>query len=88
MYKHNSSEGIKPPMITYQDKNKLVLKVQSGSKSNKYYYVTITRKPPLITCDCISGEIRKYCHHIKEVKGYTDAFIGKKIDMDMSFVKK
>ena len=81
------SEIAKIPEITYQDKNKLILKVPSGSKIDKYYYVTITRKPPRITCSCISGEIRKYCHHIKEVKGYTTAFIKKRIDMDMSFVK-
>ena len=85
--KLNQKKVIKIPEITYQDKNKLVLKVQSGSKPDKYYYVTITREPPSITCTCISGEIRKYCYHMKEVKGYTTAFIKKRIDMDMSFVK-
>jgi len=76
------------PEIIFQDKNKLVLEVASGTKSDTYYTVVITRTPPHITCDCISGKIRNYCHHIKQVKGYATAFIKKKIDMDMSFTKK
>ena len=79
---------VTPPEIIHQDKNKIVLKVQSKSNPSNYHNVTITRKPPRVTCSCISGEIRKYCHHIKEVKGYTTAFIKKRIDMNMSFVKE
>ncbi len=87
MQKHQR-EIITIPDIIYQDKNKLVLKVPSKTKSDIYYTVVITRTPQHITCDCISGKIRKYCYHIKQVKGYADAFIKKRIDMDMSFVKK
>lgn len=70
---------MKLPEITYQDENKLVLKVQSKSDPDKYYDVTILREPPSVFCNCIGGQVHKYCHHIKQVKSYTDAFIKKKV---------
>ena len=73
------------PEIIYQDKNKLELKVPSKTTSDKYYCVTIKRQPPSVTCNCISGKIRNYCNHIKQVKGYITAFIGKNIDMNMKW---
>ena len=78
---------ITAPEIVYQDKNKLELKVASKTIPDKYYYVTLKRQPPSVTCNCISGRTRNYCNHIKQVKGYINAFIKKKIDMNMAWSK-
>ena len=71
------------PEIIHQDLNKLVLKVQSHGNPETFYNVTIIRKPPRIFCNCIGGKTNKLCHHMKDVKGYTDAFIKKRIDTEI-----
>ena len=81
----HQTEIVTAPKIVYQDKNKLELKVPSGTIIGKFYLVTIKRRPPSVTCNCISGKVRNYCNHIKQVKGYITAFIGKNIDMNMKW---
>ena len=71
------------PEITYQDDNKLILKVQSSSDKNTFHDVTILRNPQRVYCSCIGGTTYKYCHHMKQVKGYTEAFIKQRIDINL-----
>ena len=78
------------PDEIYRDNNKLILRVQSKSNPAKTHDVTITRDPPRVFCDCVGAQVHKYCHHMKELKGYTDGFIkGKeKLDPDIGKVVK
>ena len=71
------------PKIEYQDDNKLILKVQSSTDKNLFHDVTIIRNPQRIYCSCIGGKTYKYCHHMKQVKCYTDGFIKQKIDINL-----